>query len=47
MKVLNSQLCPLLVTPLGLLEQSSKAKTEGKVIPTLPSVGVVDEEKMR
>lgn len=32
---------------LGLLEQSSKAKIEGKALPFLPSVGVVDEEKMR
>lgn len=36
-----------LASKKGLLEQSSKTKTEGKVIPTLPSVGVVDEEKMR
>ena len=31
----------------GLLEQTSKAKIEGKALPILPSVGVVDEEKMR
>lgn len=31
----------------GLLEQTSKTKIEGKVLPVLPSVGVVDEEKMR
>ena len=31
----------------GLLEQTSKAKIEGKAISFLPSVGVVDEEKMR
>ena len=31
----------------GLLEQTSKAKIEGKALSFLPSVGVVDEEKMR
>ncbi|RMX51409.1 hypothetical protein pdam_00012621, partial [Pocillopora damicornis] len=36
-----------LASKKGLLEQNSKAKIEGKALPFLPSVGVVDEEKMR
>lgn len=36
-----------LASKKGLLEQNSKARVEGKTLPFLPSVGVVDEEKMR
>lgn len=39
--------CSRVEIHLGLLEQTTKTKNEGKALPFLPSVGVVDEEKMR